>query len=89
MEQPYEIGGKPGRLSVAPAARAETPGYSGDDEGGDTALPKIEERSAHDENRKLMSSKRMVSNFLRSRRRNVSAHDQADSAVCRGSPAFV
>jgi hypothetical protein len=56
---------------------------------GDTALPKIEERSAHNENRKMISSKRMVSNFLRSRRKNGSAQDRADSAMRGGSPAFV
>ena len=40
-------------------------GYAGDDEGGDmSALPKIEARTV-----KVINSRRMVSNFLRSRRR--------------------
>jgi hypothetical protein len=88
-EQSYGIGGKAGRLSVAPAAGVGTPGYSGDDEGGDTALPKIEERSVNNEHRKMMSSKRMVSNFLRSRRKNIPAQNQAGAAESGSSPAFV
>jgi hypothetical protein len=89
IEQSSGVGGKAGRLSVAPVAGAGTPGYSGDDERGDTALPKIEERSASNENRKMMSSKRMVSNFLRSRRRVLPAQNQADSAMSGSSLAFV
>ena len=89
-EQLHGKGGKVGRLSVAPGAATGTPGYSGDDdESGETALPKIEEKSASSESRKMMSSKRMVSNFLRSRRKNSPAKDEADATASGSSPAFV
>lgn len=84
IEQPVHKAEKAGRLSVAPAhmATALTPDYAGDDEGGATALPKIEGRSGE---RKVMNSKRMVSNFLRSRRKIVVKEDESAGS----SPAFV
>ncbi len=89
-EQPMQAIGKAARLSVAPAGTtpAMTPGYSGDDEGGDTALPEV--RTPGDK-RMMMSSKRMVSNFLRSRRKNHQARAQMDDQTTTegSSPAFV
>jgi hypothetical protein len=89
--QSYGIGGKAGRLSVARVAAASTgtPGYYGDDEGGDTALPKIEERGMNNENRTILSGKRMVSNFLRNRKKNAPAQGQVDGEKSGSSPAFV
>lgn len=90
-EQSYGIGGKAGRLSVARVAAASTgtPGYYGDDEGEDTALPKIEEKGANNENRTISSGKRMVSNFLRSRKKNTPVQGQVDGEETGSSPAFV
>jgi hypothetical protein len=93
--EPFIDGGYPGggsgasRVSLAPSSR-----YMGEEnEERDTALPRIggsaEKRRAH----KIAigiptNSKRMVSNFLRSRRRNAEAreHVEAEEDAC---PAFV
>ena len=88
-KQSYSIGGKAGRLGVAPTTGAATPEYFGDDEDGDTVLPKIQERGANNENKKMTNSKRMVSNFLRSRRKNTPTQDQAAGTTTGSSPAFV
>jgi hypothetical protein len=90
-EQLYSFRGKAGRLSVAAPTGAGTPGYFGDDESGDTALPKIEDRGMNKESRKMTSSKRMVSNFLRSRRKNapLQSHAATSSATTGSSFAFV
>lgn len=90
-DQSYGIGGKAERLSVARVAAASmgTPGYSGDDEGWDTALPKIEEKGTNSENRTIIGSKRMVSNFLRDRKKNAPAQSQVDGEKSGSSPAFV
>ena len=90
-DQSYGIGGKAERLSVASVASASTgtPGYYGDDEGGDTALPKIEGKGTNNKNRTITSSKRMVSNFLRSRKKNAPAQGQMDGEKSESSPAFV
>jgi hypothetical protein len=90
-DQSYGIGGKAERLSVARIAATSTgtPRYYGDDEGGDTALPKIEEKGTNNENRTITSSKRMVSNFLRSRKKNVAAQGPVDGEKTGSSPAFV
>ena len=85
-DQSYGIGGKADRLSVASTG---TPGYYGDDEGGDTALPKIEGNDTNNKNRTIISSKRMVSNFLRSRKKNAPAQGQMDGEKSGSSPAFV
>ena len=88
-EQSCGKGSRVGRLRVASAARAGTPGYSDVDEEGDTALPKVEEKAVRSESRKTTSSKRMVSNFLRSRRRNTPAKNEVEGATNVSSPAFV
>jgi hypothetical protein len=90
-DQSYGIGGKAERLSVAGVAAASTgtPGYYGDDEGGDTALPKIEEKGTNSENRTIIGSKRMVSNFLRNRKKNAPAQSQVDGEKSGSSPALV
>jgi hypothetical protein len=83
-EQSYGIGDEAGRLSVT-----GTPGYYGDDEGGDTVLPKIEEKGANNGNRTTSSGKRMVSNFLRSRKKNTPVQGQVDEEKSGSSLAFV
>jgi hypothetical protein len=90
-ELSYGFGRKGGRLSVASPIGAGTPAYSGDDESGETALPKLEEDGMNKEVRKMISSKRMVSNFLRSRRKNAPLQNPADAsgAPTGSSPAFV
>jgi len=85
------IDGKADRLNVARVAAANTgtPEYYGDDEGGDRALPKIEGKGTNNKNRTIISSKRMVSNFLRSRKNDTSAQGQMDGEKSGSSPAFV
>jgi hypothetical protein len=77
-------------LSAARVAAASTgtPKYHGDDEGEDTALPKIEEKGTNNKNRTIISSKRMVSNFLRSRKKNAPAQGQVDGKKSGSSPAL-
>ena len=78
-----EHSGRAGRLSVAPAVVPCASTYVGDvSPGSDTALPKIRDGG----DRVATSSKRMVSNFLRSRRRGASGKR---ASAERGSPAFV
>ena len=54
----------------------------------DMALPKTEEKGRN-ENRTISSSKRMVSNFLRSRKKNTPAQSQVDGEKSGSSPASV
>ena len=88
-EQSYGQGSRVGRLRVASGAGAGTPGYSDIDEGVDTELPKMEEKAARSESKKTTSSKRMVSNFLRSRRRNTPRKNEVEDATNVSSQAFV
>ena len=75
--------GKDGRLSVAPATMTHAPTQIGDvSPGSDTALPKIRDGGE----RVATSSKRMVSNFLRSRRRAPPGKGASEETE---SPAFV
>ena len=52
-------------------------------------MPKIEEKGANNENRTISSGKRMVSNFLRSRKKNTPVQGQVDGEKTGSSPAFV
>jgi hypothetical protein len=81
-----DVDRRAGRLGVASPPLRSSPGYAGDDEAGDTALPRMDDKPPA---KAMLSSRRMVSNFLRSRRRRLasgSALADEGFATARRSP---
>ena len=57
--------------------------------GGRQTREEREEKGTNNENRTIITTKRMVSNFLRSRKKNAPAQGQMDGEKSESSPAFV